>query len=191
MNLPAHNSPEREADLANTSLHQLDVHSRLAKDDGAVENSAVEKCRATAHPNLIVRWAFISGGWLALALGAIGVVVPLLPTTPFILLAALLFSRGSPHLHSWLCSTRIAGKIITDWEAHGVIRTRAKVISTVMMVTLMSYPIFFREMPIEFKVIAVLTMAGVLTFIWTRPSRAACSNSVSGKGRDRPGGDQK
>ena len=47
-------------------------------------------------------WLMIGLGWLALAVGFVGIVVPLLPTTPFVLLAAYFFSKGSTRLHQWL-----------------------------------------------------------------------------------------
>jgi uncharacterized membrane protein YbaN (DUF454 family) len=133
-----------------------------------IEDGLPRKKKEVENP--LLRFVFVSAGWCALGIGAIGVVVPLLPTTPFILLAALLFSKGSPKLHRWLQNTRLAGQIIRDWEAFGVIRMRAKVLSTVMMTTLISYPLFFKEMPIAYKVLAALTMICVLAFIWTRPS---------------------
>ena len=120
--------------------------------------------------NIVARFLYVALGWCALGVGLVGVVVPLLPTTPFILLAALFFSKGSPELHEWLQNTRLAGRIIRDWEAHGVIRLRAKVVATFMMVGLISYPLIFKEMPIVLKLVAACTMVGVLSFIWTRPS---------------------
>ena len=65
-------------------------------------------------------------GFLALGLGALGVVLPLLPTTPFVLLAAFAFARSSERWHAWLLNHRIFGPIITDWREHGAIRARTR-----------------------------------------------------------------
>jgi hypothetical protein len=156
--------PDQEAKREGDSLK---TSSPIARQE--IDKSSAVRARAEER-NVVARFLYVSLGWCALGVGAVGVVVPLLPTTPFILLAALLFSKGSPELHEWLQNTRLAGRIIRDWEAHGVIRLRAKVISTVMMVGLISYPLIFKEMPIAFKFVAVFTMVGVLSFIWTRPS---------------------
>ncbi|MEN8891936.1 YbaN family protein [Planktotalea arctica] len=72
-------------------------------------------------------------GAFALLLGALGVVLPVLPTTPFVILAAFAFGKSSPRLHAWLLRSRIFGAMIADWEAHGAIPTRVKWIACTMM----------------------------------------------------------
>mgnify|MGYP002087464505 CR=1 FL=1 len=118
------------------------------------------------------RLAWVGCGWLSLALGLVGIFLPLLPTTPFILLAAFCFSKGSPQLHRWLCSTKVAGKTIRDWELHGVIRPQAKRLATVMMLLLISYPMFFMGVPPLLSALMAGTTGAGLAFIWSRPSRA-------------------
>jgi uncharacterized membrane protein YbaN (DUF454 family) len=65
-------------------------------------------------------------GLAFLALGLIGVVLPVLPTTPFLLLAAGCFAKSSPRLHGWLLSHRVFGPPIRNWEENGAISRRAK-----------------------------------------------------------------
>ncbi|MEP0773000.1 MAG: YbaN family protein [Acidobacteriota bacterium] len=60
-------------------------------------------------------WA--AAGWLFLSLGALGVPLPLLPTTPFLLLATACFLRGSPRLHAWMMSNRVFGSYLRDYRA--------------------------------------------------------------------------
>ena len=56
-------------------------------------------------------------GWISIALGLIGVLLPVMPTTPFILLAAWCFARSSERFHQWLLDNRFFGQIIKDWES--------------------------------------------------------------------------
>ena len=72
-------------------------------------------------------------GITSLALGIVGVVLPLLPTTPFVLLSAYCFARSSPRLHDWLIGHRIFGPLIHNWERHKAISPRAKVMAVLSM----------------------------------------------------------
>ena len=72
-------------------------------------------------------------GLIAVALGLIGIVVPLLPTVPFMILAAFCFSNSAVRWHRWLVNHPVYGPHIRDWRDHGAIRPRAKRLSTVMI----------------------------------------------------------
>ena len=133
--------------------------------------------------NQIRRLFYLLAGGLSLVLAVLGVFLPLLPTTPFLILAAFCFSRSSRRLHQWLLNQPTFGPMILDWERHGVIRRRTKWISTLMMLILISYPLFFKPIPLPIKVAIVLMMAGVLTFIWTRPSQPRALVSMQGPGQ--------
>ena len=61
-------------------------------------------------------------GCLSLGTGILGILLPLLPTTPFVLLAAALFARSSPRFHGWLLGHRYFGPLIQDWRRHRAIR---------------------------------------------------------------------
>lgn len=63
------------------------------------------------------RLLLLAGGWLAVGLGLLGVVLPLLPTTPFALIAAACFARSSPRWHRWLLATPLLGPALADWQA--------------------------------------------------------------------------
>ena len=74
---------------------------------------------------MLGKWLLMSLGILAMVVGLIGVVVPLLPTTPFLLLAAACFVRSSDTLYDWLTSNRLFGGFIRDYrEQRGVIGAR-------------------------------------------------------------------
>ncbi len=73
-------------------------------------------------------------GFLALGLGAIGAFLPLLPTVPFILLAAFAFAESNERMHTWLIEHNLFGGMIKDWRRYGAISLRAKIASVVTMV---------------------------------------------------------
>lgn len=76
-----------------------------------------------------MKYIYIALGSVSLALGIIGIFVPLLPTTPFLLLTAALYFRGSPRLYDWLLSRRRLGPYIRNFREHKAIPLRAKIVS--------------------------------------------------------------
>jgi uncharacterized membrane protein YbaN (DUF454 family) len=125
-----------------------------------------------------MRLWFVLLGHACLAIGAVGAFVPLLPTTPFVLLAAYFYSRGSQRLHRWLTAHPRFGRPILDWQEFGVIRPRAKWISTFLIVASLTYPIVFKDLSLVVKVVAAFVGVCVLTFIHTRPSRPRVPGST-------------
>ena len=74
-----------------------------------------------------------AAGVLALVLGILGLFLPLLPTTPFLLLASWCFARGSDRLHRWLLSHRVFGEYLRNFEAGRGIPLKAKILATTML----------------------------------------------------------
>ncbi|TSA22515.1 MAG: DUF454 domain-containing protein [Betaproteobacteria bacterium] len=72
----------------------------------------------TLHDSPWLRGLFLALGFIALGLAILGVFLPILPTTPFVLLAAALFARGSARLHGYLLRHRLFGPLIHDWNEH-------------------------------------------------------------------------
>lgn len=82
------------------------------------------------------RWlrpVWLLAGVLALLLGIVGIFLPLLPTTPFVLLAAFCFARGSQRWEHWLLNHPTWGPMVRDWRASRAVPLRAKQLATVMM----------------------------------------------------------
>lgn len=123
---------------------------------------------------------FLTLGWLCILLGLIGVFLPLLPTTPFALLAAYFFSKSSKKLHSWLLRQKRLGPLIYAWEKDGVIPKNAKILATIMMTSLFSYTLIFVKVSIWIKCIVSTIGVAVLFFIWTRPSEKRNITAESG-----------
>jgi uncharacterized membrane protein YbaN (DUF454 family) len=113
----------------------------------------------------------VAAGWTSVVLGVLGIFLPLLPTTPFLLLAAYCFSKGSDRWHAWLLNQPYLGKAIRDWNEHGVIRPRAKFMCVGLMVATMGYTAGFLRIPIYGKVSMLAIGAYTTLFVLTRPSR--------------------
>ncbi|RTE66150.1 DUF454 domain-containing protein [Amphritea opalescens] len=118
----------------------------------------------------LIRTFYLLGGFIFVLLGIIGILLPLFPTTPFLLLAAFCFSRSSDKLHQYLLNQPLFGRFIRDWEEHGIIPFKAKLFSTAMMLIMVSYPLLFLPFNIGLKALAAASVAFALWFVWSRPS---------------------
>lgn len=93
----------------------------------------MEQRRSTKVANPLLRKALVAAGFTCTGLGVVGIFVPLLPTTPFLLLAAACFSRSSDLFHSWLLSHKRLGPIISGYLDGAGIPARAKAVSIGMV----------------------------------------------------------
>ena len=119
-----------------------------------------------------MRYFWLSLGLISLSLGMVGVVLPLLPTTPFVLLAAYSFARSSQRLHDWLMNHRQFGPLIHNWREHRAIRRSAKVVSTVSIAAIVGISMLF-GVATWILVTQLVVLSGVLVIIWTRPEGSA------------------
>lgn len=111
--------------------------------------------------------------WLLLAvacvgLALVGVVVPLLPTTPFALLAAYAAARGSARLHGWLLASPALGPAIRDWETHRAVAGRTKVAALATMTGSAIVIAVLAPSPV-LAAATIAPMAVVGTWLWLRP----------------------
>lgn len=116
-----------------------------------------------------MRAVWFAIGVIALGLAALGVALPLLPTTPFLLLAAFAFARSSDRLHDWLVNHRVFGPLIQDWRQHRAIDRRVKIVSVISMAAIFALSFVLNASTTVLVVQAVvLTLAAC--FILSRPS---------------------
>jgi len=109
-------------------------------------------------------------GCLAVGLGVVGIVLPLLPTVPFLLLAAYSFGRSSKRLEIWLLSHPRLGPPIHDWRANGAIRRKVKWLATVSIGLTFGLSLIF-GVPAHVLGIQAVVLSAVMGFIWSRPER--------------------
>ena len=123
-----------------------------------------------------MRAIYVSLGCLFVLIGAIGIVTPLLPTTPFLLLAAACFARGSDRFHHWLMTHPTLSKPIIDWQRYGVIRTPSKLLAGFFILLNLSFPLLIiKSISMPLKIVVGIVGVAVLVFIFTRPSKAKIS----------------
>lgn len=109
-------------------------------------------------------------GWVCVAIGAIGIVLPGLPTTPFLLLAAWAFGKGDARLARWLEAHPKFGPLLRDWREHRVIPRHAKVAAVLFMTLSFVYLATWSPAPTVAVAAAGATMALVAGWILLCPS---------------------
>lgn len=116
----------------------------------------------------MTRILWLAAGFLFVGLAIIGTALPVMPTVPFLLLAAFCFSRSSKHLHDWLMSHPTFGGPLRDWNDRGAISRRVKVISTVAMAGGFGVAMLI-GLPQAALIAQAVVLTAVTAFIWTRP----------------------
>lgn len=111
-------------------------------------------------------WA--ASGLIALGAGMIGLFLPVIPTVPFLILAAFCFARGSERMHRRLLAHPVFGPPIHDWQARGAVSRRIKWLASLSMAAGFAVAVCL-ALPVSVLVVQGAVMLGVAVFIWTRP----------------------
>lgn len=111
-------------------------------------------------------------GWVFVGTGVVGAFLPVLPTTPFMILALWMFSKSSDRFHNWLYNHPVFGPSLHRWHEHRVIPPLAKVASISMMSLSLIYIIGWSVVPVWGIVLTAIIMVYAAWFILTKPSRA-------------------
>lgn len=117
------------------------------------------------------RWLFLGLGIAFVGVGGVGVVVPGLPTTPFMILAVWAFARSSQRFHDWLYHHRVFGPSIQRWHRHRAIPLGAKLASLTAMIATFAMLVWRGASPLVLVLIGLVCGWGAW-FIWRCPSRA-------------------
>ena len=126
---------------------------------------------AELHPSLLVRLVLLVLGSIALLLGIIGIVVPGLPTTPFILVAAACYARASERFYRWLLRNPTFGPLISEWRRHRSIPWRVKWLAIALMgLTICASIWSFAGRPWLQGMLAFIGIATAI-WLWRIPSR--------------------
>lgn len=118
--------------------------------------------------NRLLRWTLFGLGWLSVSLGVLGIFLPLLPTTPFMLLAAGCFARSSERFYCWITSHPKYGPMIADYLAGKGLPMRAKYLA----ISLLWLSILFGVYWVDFvwaKLAMLLTAVAVTAYLWRLP----------------------
>lgn len=113
---------------------------------------------------------YVSGGWLCVGLAVIGAVLPLVPTTPFLLLASWCFYRGSPRIHAWLHRSKWFGPTLDDWQHYRGIRRTSKRRTILLVLAVVTASLLLNSLPWWLRYVVLVAVAVGLSVIWTIPT---------------------
>ena len=125
------------------------------------------------------RYGYLLLAYCALAIAAVGIIVPGLPSTEFVLLAAWAAAKSSPRLSAWLHNNRITGKMLHNWNNGRCIERKTKWLISAMMLFALTL-LWLHPVPLWLKIIASLGMLTGFIVVWQRPetlSQGAFENS--------------
>jgi uncharacterized membrane protein YbaN (DUF454 family) len=133
-----------------------------------------------------LRWVYLLLGWVFFGLGVAGIFLPILPATPFMLLAVWGWSRSSPRLEKWLLAHRVFGASLRHWKAHRVIPLRAKLIAWGSMLASLIWMLFVSHPAWWIVAVGTALMAYGAWFIARCPSRVPSTPPEGDSSRDMP-----
>lgn len=116
-----------------------------------------------------MRILLLAGGWLMVGIGIVGVFLPVLPTTPFMILAAALFARSSPRFEQWLIDHPRYGQPLIDWRRERAISRKAKIASVSMMAVSFLIVWFVGPPQLWLKLMVGAILLACAAFVLSRP----------------------
>jgi uncharacterized protein len=160
-------------------LSYLDIVSRARNEKGsAISTPSDEPDRPASAPGSrpavatgAKRLLYLAAGLVCVGLAYLGVLLPGLPATPWVLLAGYCFSRSSPRLERWLKRSPVFGRLLRDWDEHRGIRRPVKVLAVCLVVTVVTLSIVLGGLPVWVKcVIGGLAVVGLSVIVFVVPT---------------------
>jgi len=136
---------------------------------------------SSADRNCWARWALIAFGWLNVVIAIIGIAVPGLPTTVFLIIAFWAFSNSSERFQTWIWNHPRFGPSIRDWHEYRVIPLRAKILAVSMMSLSFSYLVIYIAEDFVLPMIMAMIMIPAGVYVVTRDSKRpeSCEEPVA------------
>lgn len=122
------------------------------------------------HPSRVARALILAVGFISLALGVLGVFLPLLPTTVFILVAAYCFARSSERFYTGLLNNKRFGPAIRDWQTHKCMSRRSKTYAVAMIVLSFGFTTVLYMEEITARVLLVTLGAALILYLTSLPT---------------------
>lgn len=142
---------------------------------GATDDPRAEACAGDdavrEHASPVVRWLLIGAGTVCVTLGLVGLFLPVLPTTPFMLLAAACYARASKRFYYGLLSNRTFGPMIHEWRKHRSIPYRTKIGAIALMLATLTISVVFFVEPVWLKTVLVAMGIALALWMYRLPSR--------------------
>lgn len=132
------------------------------------------------------RLLLLLSGWIAVVLATLGVVLPLLPTTPFLLLAAWCFSRSSPRFHHWLLYRSWFGGYIRHWQEHKGLPRKAKRRAVIVILVTFAVSLWLVKL-IYIRLLLLLILACLLIFMLRLPETEEMPPQYPAASEEKPG----
>ena len=128
--------------------------------------------------NPVVRTVYLALGIVSLGVAFVGVVLPLIPTTGPVILAAFFFARSSESFDQWLQNNRLFGGIVRDWRAGVGFTPRAKGIAVAAITATFAVSVVFVINSIAIRALLILLGISIATFVVTRPTKRLPTDAV-------------
>ena len=122
------------------------------------------------RPSGFKKGIFVVAGTISLGLGAVGVFLPILPTTPFLLLSAACYYKGSERMHRWLLSNKLFGSYIRNYKEGKGISQMGKILTLFLLWITISYSAFFIVNNSIVQIVLFTIAIGVTVHIITLPT---------------------
>lgn len=142
--------------------------------DKAKHTEPYEELRLQVHesPSILLKGLLVIVGTVSVALGILGILLPILPTTPFLLLAAICYSHSSERFYVWLLSNRYFGHYIRDWREKRGLSLPVKLWILFVLMTTMSISIVFFIQIQALKILTSITAIFITAYIYKLPTKS-------------------